>query len=210
MIRVLRHLALCQLALGFYVFSTVLLPLLATKIAAGQPCVDEDPLCEHWSNIAECVANPYFMRKACAKSCQAEPVCALRPQWPIDWPGYATEAGTRLYALQVHKLLTAEHLLTNVAPYTELLYCWCQTLMLAMLRTCAKQPACCSCWSCCDSYSPYRGVLPAWSTFNSHTRLLNMPPAGAHFVTRSDVKAISGRSPCIANNSGPWPSAICT
>lgn len=108
-----RHLALCQLALCFYVSSTVLLTSVATRVAAGQACVDEDPLCEHWSNIAECVANPYFMRKACAKSCQAEPVCALRPLWPIEWPGYATEAGTRLYALQVHKLCPAGTLLTN-------------------------------------------------------------------------------------------------
>ncbi|KAK9862643.1 hypothetical protein WJX84_010934 [Apatococcus fuscideae] len=40
------------------------------------------------------------MRKTCAKSCQAEPTCALRPVWPVDWPGHATEAATRLYALQ--------------------------------------------------------------------------------------------------------------
>ena len=64
-------------------------------------CTDQDPMCEHWSKIAECVANPYFMRQTCAKSCQVEPVCALRPVWPLEWPGYASEAGTRLYALQV-------------------------------------------------------------------------------------------------------------
>ena len=97
------HLAWCPVALSVCICSFALLAPVAAKRAGEQACLDEDPLCEHWSRIAECVANPYFMRKACAKSCQAEPVCALRPVWPAQWPGHATEAGTRLYALQVQK-----------------------------------------------------------------------------------------------------------
>ena len=69
----------------------------AAVAAAGPDCVDAHKECGDWAAKGyQCIANSYYMRQACRKSCNVQNCAGRAP--PRPWDGYATPYGTRNYA----------------------------------------------------------------------------------------------------------------
>ena len=77
--------------------STCALVAAAAAAAVSPECADAHKECGEWAAKGyQCIANSYYMRQACRKSCNVQNCAGRAPARP--WDGYATPYGTRNYA----------------------------------------------------------------------------------------------------------------
>mmetsp|Transcript_37908 Transcript_37908/g.67958 ORF Transcript_37908/g.67958 Transcript_37908/m.67958 type:complete len:331 (-) Transcript_37908:951-1943(-) len=60
-------------------------------------CEDKVAGCHRWAEAGECHQNPYYMIESCPQSCL--PHCKSKNRWLGPYPGYASELGTRSFAV---------------------------------------------------------------------------------------------------------------
>ena len=61
-------------------------------------CANLEPRCTEWQQTGQCLANPYYMRTSCAKSCKIPSCVGYVEQQKPSWDGFATEYHTKQYA----------------------------------------------------------------------------------------------------------------
>lgn len=71
-----------------------------TSNIEGSKCQDKEDGCALWQKAGECLANPYYMRFKCARSCHL-PSCVKYDQRVAFWKGHATEYHTKQYTTRL-------------------------------------------------------------------------------------------------------------
>ena len=86
-------------------------------------CQDKEDGCPVWQKDGECLANPYYMRFKCPRSCHI-PSCAGYNQRASSWKGHATEYHTKQYTtrLAIHSCVLHGKGTAMLSPVVELLH----------------------------------------------------------------------------------------
>ena len=77
-------------------------------------CQDKHDKCKEWQQAAQCLANPYYMRKACPDACQVPACFGYKPDLQA-WKGHATDYHTRQYQTRYRRRRASTLLLQQAA-----------------------------------------------------------------------------------------------